>query len=61
VKAILLNAIFSPPLEITHHSGQLLLINRERLFSDGIFQLVQITEFVSVHTTLQIPPEEEIT
>jgi hypothetical protein len=36
VKTILLNAVFDPSLEIIHHSGQLLLIDREHFFSDGI-------------------------
>ena len=58
---ILLNAVFNPPLEIVHPSGQQLLIDREHLSLDGILQLVQITRFVSVHTALQVPPEEEIT
>jgi len=58
---ILLNAVFNPPLDIVHRLGQQLLINREDLFPDGILQLVQITGFVSVHTALQVSPEEEIT
>ena len=58
---ILFNAVFNPPLEIVHHSGQQLLIDREDFFPDGILQLVQITGFVSVHTALHVPPEEEIT
>ena len=58
---ILLNAVFNPPLEIFHRLGQQLLIDREHFLPDGILQLVQITGFVSVHTALQAPPEEEIT
>jgi len=58
---ILLNAVFNPPLEIVHWSGQQLLIDREHFLPDGILQLVQITGFVSVHMALQVPPEEEIT
>ena len=40
---ILLNAVFNPPLEIAHRSGQQLLIDREHFLPDGILQLVQIT------------------
>jgi len=58
---ILLNAVFNPPLEIVHLSGQQLLIDCEHFLPDGILQLVQITGFVIVHTAPQIPPEEEIT
>ena len=58
---ILLNAVFNPPLEIVHRSGQQLLIDREHVLQDGILQLAQITWFVSVHTALQVPPEEVIT
>jgi len=61
VKTILLNAVFNPPLEIVHRSGQQLLIDREHILSDRILQLLQITEFVRVNTVLQVPPEEEIT
>jgi len=61
VTTILLNAVFNPPLEIVHRSGQQLLIDREHFLPDGILQLVQITGFVSVHTALQVTPEEEIT
>ena len=57
----ILNAVFNPPLEIAHRSGQQLLIDREQFLPDGILQLVQITGFVSVHTALQVPPDEEIT
>ena len=53
---ILLNAVFNPPLEIVHHSGQQLLIDREHFLPDSVLQLVQITGFVSVHTALQIAP-----
>ena len=56
-----LNAVFNPPLEIVHCSGQWLLIDCENFLPDGILQLVQVTGFVSVHTALQVPPEEEIT
>jgi hypothetical protein len=59
VKTILLNVVLNP-LKIVHRSGQLPLIDREHLLSDGILQLVQIMGFVSVHTTLQLPPDEEI-
>jgi hypothetical protein len=31
-----LNAVFNPQLEIAHRSGQLLLIDPEHFFSDGI-------------------------
>ena len=58
---ILLNAVFNPPLEIAHRSGQQLLIDSEHFLPDGILQPVQFTGFVSVHTALQVPPEEEIT
>ena len=58
---ILLNAVFNPPLEIVHRSGQQLLIDCEHFLPDGILKLIQITGFVSVHTALQVPPEEEIT
>ena len=58
---ILLNALFNPPLEIIHRLGQQLLIDREHFLPDGILQLAQITWFVSVHTALQVPPEEVIT
>ena len=61
VTTILLNAVFNPPLEIVHRSGQQLLIDREHFLPDGILQLVQITGFVSVQTALQVPPEEVIT
>ena len=61
VTTILLNAVFNPPLEIVHRSGQQVLIDREHFLPDGILQLVQITEFVSVHTALHVPAEEEIT
>ena len=61
MKTILLNAVFNPPLEIVHRSGQQLLIDREHILSDRILQLLQITEFVRVNTVLQVPPEEEIT
>ena len=57
---ILLNAAFNPLLEIVHRSGQQLLIDREHFLPDVILQLVQITGFVSVHTALQVPKEEEI-
>ena len=57
---ILLKAVFNPLLEIVHRSGQQLLIDCEHFLPDGILQLVQITEFVSVHTALQVPPEKEI-
>ena len=57
----LLNAVFNPPLEIVHRSGQQLLIDREYFLPDAILQLVQITGFVSVHTALQVPAEEEVT
>jgi len=57
----LLNAVFNPPLEIVHRSGQQLLIDREQFLPDGILQLVQITGFVSVRTALQVSAEEEIT
>ena len=57
---ILLNAVFNPLLEIVHRSGQQLLTDCEHFLPDGILQLVQITGFVSVHTALQVPPEEEI-
>ena len=57
---ILLNAVSNPPLEIVHYSGQQLLIDCEQFLPDGILQL-QITGFVSVHTALHVPPEEEIT
>jgi len=43
VTTILLNAVFNPPLEIVHCSGQQLLIDREHFLPDGILQLVQIT------------------
>jgi len=56
-----LNAVFNPPLEIVHRSGQQLLIDREHFLPDGILQLLQITGIVSVHTALQVRPEEEIT
>ena len=59
---ILLNAVSNPPLEIVHRSGQQLLMDREHFLPpDGILQLFQITGFVSVHTALQVTPEEEIT
>jgi len=58
---ILLNAAFNPPLQIVHRSGQQLLIDGEHFLPDGILQFVQVTGFVSVHTALQVPPEEEIT
>ena len=58
---ILLNAVFNPPLEIVHRSGQQVLIDREHFLPDDILQLIQITGFVSLHTALQVPPEEEIT
>ena len=58
---ILVNAVFNPQLEIVHRSGQQLLIDLEHSLPDGILQLVQITGFVSVHTALQVPPEEEST
>ena len=58
---ILLNAVFNPPLEIVHDSGQQLLIDCEHFLPDGILQLVQITWFVRVHTALRVTPEEEIT
>jgi len=61
VMTILLNAVFNPPLEIVHRSGQQLLIDREHFLPNGILQLVQVTGFVSVHMALQVPPEEEIT
>ena len=61
VPTILFNAVFNPPLEIVHRSGQQLLIDREHFLPDGILQLVQIMGFVSVHTALQVAPEEEIT
>jgi len=61
VTTILLNAVFNSPLEIVHRSGQRLLIDREHFLPDGILQLAQITGFVSVHTALQVLPEEEIT
>jgi len=61
VTTILLNAVFNPPLETIHRSGQQLLMDREHFLSDGILQLFQITGFVSVHMALQVPPEEEIT
>jgi len=61
VTTILLNAVFSPLLEIIHRSSQQMLIDREHFLPDGILQLVQIMGVVSVHTTLQVPPEEEIT
>ena len=56
MKTILLNAVFIPPLEIVHRSGQQLLINREHFLPDGTFQLVQIKGIVSVNTALQVPP-----
>jgi hypothetical protein len=37
---ILLNAVFNPPLEIVHRSGQQLLIDREHLLPDGILQQI---------------------
>jgi hypothetical protein len=46
-------AVFNPPLEIAHRSGQQLLIGREHFLPDGILQLVQITGFVSVHTAFR--------
>ena len=58
---ILLNAVFNPPLEIVHHSGQQLLIDREHFLPDGILQRAQFTWFVNVYTALQVTPEEEIT
>jgi len=61
VTTIRLKAVFNPQLEILHRSGQQLLIDREHFLLDGILQIVQITGFVSVHTALQVPPEEEIT
>jgi hypothetical protein len=61
VTTILLNAVFNAPLEIVHRSGQQLVIDRKHFLPDGILQLVQITAFVSVHTALQVPLEEEIT
>jgi hypothetical protein len=61
VTTILLNAVFNLLLEIVHRSGQQLLIDHEHFLPDGILQLVQITGFVSVHTALQVPSEEEIT
>ena len=60
VTTILLNAVFNPLLEIVHRSGQQLLIDCEHFLPDGILQLVQITGFVSVHTALQVPTDEEI-
>ena len=61
VTTIVLNALFNPPLEIVHRSGQQLLIDREQFLPDDNLQLVQITGFVSAHTALQVPPEEEVT
>jgi len=61
VTTILLKAVPNPPLEIVHRTGQQLLIDREHFLLDGILQLFQITGFVSVHTALQVPTEEEIT
>ena len=58
---ILLNAVVSPLLEIVRCSGQQLLIDRQHFLPDGILKLVQIMGFVSVHTALQVTPEEEIT
>jgi len=60
VTTILLNAVFNPPLEIVHRSGEQLLIDRVHFLPDGILQLVQITGFVSLQTALEVPPEEEI-
>ena len=57
----LLNAVFKPPLEIVHRSGQQLLIDGEHFLPDGILLLVQVTGIVSVRTAHQVPPEEEIT
>ena len=56
---ILLNAVFNPPLEIVHRSGQQLLIDREHLLPNGILQLVQITGVVSVHTALRYPQRKK--
>jgi hypothetical protein len=51
VTTSLLNAVFIPPLEIVHRSGQQLLIILQHFLPDGIHQLAQITWFVNAHGT----------
>jgi len=45
--------------KIVHDTGQQLMIDRTNFVTDGFLHIIQRTEFGSVNTRFQIPPEEK--
>ena len=56
---VFLDAVFTPFLKIVHDTGQQLTIVRKNFLTDGFFQIIQRTGFVSVNTRFQIPPKRK--
>ena len=56
---VFLDAVFKPFFKIIHDTGQQLTIDRTNFLTDGFFQIIQRTGFLSINTRFQTPPKEK--
>ena len=54
---VFLDVVFKPFFKNIHDRGQQLTIDRTNFLTDGFFQIIQRTGYVSVNTRFQIPPK----
>ena len=59
MRTIFLDAVFKPFFKTIRDMGQQLMIDRTNFLTDGFFQIIQCTGFVSVNTRFQILPKEK--